>query len=359
MWGHSSRMSRSLLLLAFPLLTLPLFAQSPYDHNLHTVTPDNGPVSGGTPVTIEGDLRFSGLADPCGGPRVFIGGAEAQVLTYDETAIQIVTPPYTAGTFDVTVNRCGAPGTMKNGFKYTAGRGFAWERVLLPVYLSADLPGAFGSVWRTTLAGYNMTSGTAVTGHPEYDCQYPSASAAAPCFQELSRGAFDPQIDSDHHQPGRLIYIDPAQDARRIKLNLRLRDVSREASSLGTELNPVFEDDAIGPFDSFVLLNVPLGEPYRQKLRIYRLDLGDPATVKLYFTEGSTDVAQRDLTMSSEPSTNGFLLYPGYAELDLDRVPDLAGHAHSDILISVPLGRYWGYVSITNNVTQQVTTVTP
>ena len=333
-----------------------LFAQFDYDQNLHRVTPDRGPVGGGTTVTIEGEFNFSGIADPCAGPAVYVGGVRAEVRSYDETEIQFVTPPYTGGRFDVSVDRCGARGAMKNAFAYVADNNVRWERVLLPVYLSADVPGAHGSVWRTTLLGYNTGGFSIFTVHPESRC------SANPCADLVQNGAFVPQFETDQHEPGRLVYIEPASTAKRFNLNLRVRDLSRESSTLGTELRPVFEDDAFGPYDSFVLVNVPLGEPYRQKLRIYRIDAGAPSTVNVFFQDPQirfNNYGSRDIALAGEPATDGFLHYPGYAELDLDRLPELAGHTATDVLIDVTEGRYWAYVSVTNNVTQQVTHVTP
>ena len=335
-----------------------LSAQYQYDGHVHDVFPPIGPVAGGTAATIEGEFDFSGLADPCGGPRVYIGGVAAQVTGYDETTIEIKTPPYSAGRFDVLVDRCGAKGALKNGFTYVAGNGRTWDRLLLPVYLARDLAGAFGSVWRTTLSGYNSLGDLAFTGHPEYECQFPSNNAAVPCFELVRHGSFTPLVDTDQHQPGRIVYIETGEP-KRVRFNLRVTDVSRLSSSLGTELPVVYEDDAIGPFDQIVLQNIPLGESYRQKLRIYRIDTGDPATINIFLNDGNDSLGVRTVTMSQEPLVGGYLLYPGYVDLDLDRLPELAGHSRADIVISVPEGRYWAYVSVTNNDTQQVTHITP
>ena len=346
------------------LASASAWAQYPYDRSLHRITPDRGPIDGGTAVTIEGDFNFQGLADPCAGPTVYVGGIEAAVTSYTDGpggSIHFVTPAYTGGRFDVGVNRCGARAVMKNAFTYLAPDGRTeWERVLLPVYLATDVQGAFGSVWHSTLSGFSNVGGNAaVTGHPDFFCAYPSSAAAVTCFEPIPEGSFTPSITTDQHQPGRMIYIDPALQAKQIHLTLRVADRSREASSLGTNVPAVFEDDAYGPYQTFAIANIPLGTAYRQKLRLYRIDLGTPSTVNLFFSDGNASLSFRQITLSNEPSSEGFLLYPGYAELELDGLPELAGHAQADVLISVPLGRYWAYVSVTNNNTQEVTIVTP
>lgn len=356
--SYSVRMHRFLLLLTCVCVAFSSSAQFPYDRQLHRVTPTNGPVSGGTTVTIEGELNFSGLADPCLGPQVYVGGRSAQVTSGTETAVRFITPPYTTGTFDVVVDTCGARGVIKNAFTY-GDPSRPWERVLLPVFLMRDLPGAYGSMWRSELAGYNGTggSGAYVADHPESQC--PSTGFPTSCSQFVGNGTFVPFYESDQHVPGRMIYVSVLFGAKRVALSLRVRDVSRESSSLGTELRPVFEDDAFGPYDQFALPNVPLGPLYREKLRIYQLDVAEGATVDVGFYQGRDEVAHRTLKLSVEPLTDGFLLYPGYAELDLNAMPELTFLNSIDVLVAVTEGRYWGYLSVTNNKTQQVTAITP
>ena len=352
-------MKTTLSLLVTLAFASSLFADFPFDRQIHSATPDSGPLSGGTVVTLAGEFNFSGIADPCAGPQVLIGGVNADVLSYDETAIVVKTPPYVAGRFDVTVDRCGARGSLKNGFTYFNENEPKWEAILLPVYLQADLPGAFGSVWRTTLAGFNTGGDVAFTSRPDFKCAFPSPDAAVPCFQLVRHGSFEPLVTTDQHQPGRMVYVEAIDDVKRVRFNLRVNDKSRESATLGTELPVVYEDDAVGPFNQIVLLNVPLGEPYRQKLRIYRLDAGAATPINLFFNEGENSLGVRTVGIVSEPAVGGYVLYPGYVELDLNNLPELAGHSRTDIQISVTQGRYWAYVSVTNNNTQQVTHVTP
>jgi len=328
------------------LLAVPLFAQYQFDKRVHSVTPASGPVGGGTTVTIVGELNFI-VPDPCGAPVVYIGGIQAPVASYDDTTIVVTTPPYTSGTFDVIVERCGNRGAMKNAFTFT-NDGRTWEKVLLPVYLQNDLPGAFGSIWRTTLTAFNNGNDARIRGRSDRNPE------------QISYGPFAPSINSDQHQPGRIIYVAPSFSSKFVRFNLRVRDLSLEASTLGTELRTVHEDDAFGPVESFALWNVPLGEPYRQKLRVYRMDTGQPQTINIHFDEDGKDIPLLlSVKTSQEPATGDFQYYPGYYEVDLDRLPELAGHKQTTITISVPYGRYWGYVSVTNNITQQITTVTP
>jgi hypothetical protein len=340
-------MKTALSFIAICSFAFALSAQYPDDKKLQSITPDSGPVAGGTSVTVQGDMHFGGVVvSPCGDPQVYLGGLMMQLTSSTDTGFTFVTPAYTAGTFDILVDRCGYRAVMKNAFSYVSG-GRSWERVLLPVYLQNDLPGAFGSVWRTQLTALNLGNQAIFRGRSDRT------------GSEITYGPFVPNIDSDQHQPGRLVYISPAYASKLVRFNLLVRDLSREASTLGTTVPVVHEDDAFGPFDGMLFAKVPLGEPYRQKLRVYRMDLGEPQKVLVHFNDNGDELGLIDRDTSAEPAAGDFQIYPGYFEVDLNQLSNLAGHKQVDVQISVPYGRYWAYISVTNNDTQQVTTILP
>lgn len=80
------------------------------------VTPDAGPTSGGTAVTIPG----TGLTTT---QSVTVGGATAPFTVISDTELSAVTPPGTAGAADVVVTTTGGNATDTGGFTYTAGPG--------------------------------------------------------------------------------------------------------------------------------------------------------------------------------------------------------------------------------------------
>ncbi|MCF6097461.1 IPT/TIG domain-containing protein [Thermovorax subterraneus] len=84
---------------------------------IEKVEPKEGPVEGGTEVTITGEY-FAPNA------QVFIGGKAAQeVKVIDERTIKAKTPPHSAGYKDVTViNPDGGQATLKDGFYYKPPR---------------------------------------------------------------------------------------------------------------------------------------------------------------------------------------------------------------------------------------------
>ncbi|MBM3235315.1 hypothetical protein FJZ31_03340 [Candidatus Poribacteria bacterium] len=77
-----------------------------------SVTPNAGPLEGGTDIIITG-TRFLSGAD------VFIGGAEVSANVASPTKIKAETPPSTAGLKDVVVqNRDGQEATLEDAFTY-------------------------------------------------------------------------------------------------------------------------------------------------------------------------------------------------------------------------------------------------
>ncbi|MFO7152183.1 MAG: IPT/TIG domain-containing protein, partial [Bacillota bacterium] len=81
------------------------------------VEPAEGPVDGGTEITISGEYFSQGA-------RVFIGGKAAEdVRVVDDKTIKAKTPAHTAGYKDVTViNPDGGQATLQNGFYYRPPR---------------------------------------------------------------------------------------------------------------------------------------------------------------------------------------------------------------------------------------------
>ncbi|MEV0037948.1 IPT/TIG domain-containing protein [Streptomyces sp. NPDC050804] len=81
-----------------------------------TVTPDEGPTAGGTPVTVAG----TGLTTTSG---VTFDGTPAPFTVISDTAVSAVTPPGAAGSVDVVVSNDAGSATAVDGFTYVAGPG--------------------------------------------------------------------------------------------------------------------------------------------------------------------------------------------------------------------------------------------
>ena len=239
-----------------------------------------------------------------------------------------------------------------------------WHRVLVPIYFEGQVPGAFGSQWVVELSGYNgFFTHQRVTGHPTEGC-LPSQ-----CGDFILPGDFFvPFLGSGGTNIGRFVYVrstfEGADDPKSVRFSLVTRDVSREAEGFGTQIPVVREDDTFTGKIAFP--SVPMGALYRQKLRVYDFDgeRGGQAVVKIY-RGGSSDydpfdlINERTISFSSGPTLT-YPASPGFAQIDLGSLPELAGEQRVSLLVRPTQdGHYWAFISVTNNETQQVTTLAP
>ena len=223
----------------------------------------------------------------------------------------------------------------------------AYDIVLLPL-LTPPAFGAHGAEFRTLLTLENPTDvavevegirdqcnsgGCLPSGCDDYMVILPH-TAACPPYQGT---------------PGRfLILFDGEFD--RLAANLRVYDVSRNDQNFGTEMPIVRERElTTAPIH---LPAVPVTAGFRNTLRIY----GTRATtVRVTIGTQTTDIAL----------TPGAGIYdPAYAISNA--FPTAVPGEPSTLRVTVtPLdtgtdaARIWAFVSVTNNVTQLITTITP
>jgi IPT/TIG domain-containing protein len=81
-----------------------------------SITPAEGPVAGGTSVTIEGTALATTSS-------ITFDGAPASFVVVSATEVSAVTPAGAAGTADVVVTSAGGSDTLAAGFNYIAGPG--------------------------------------------------------------------------------------------------------------------------------------------------------------------------------------------------------------------------------------------
>jgi hypothetical protein len=223
-----------------------------------------------------------------------------------------------------------------------------FERVLVPVLFNG--PGAFGSQWVTEAEMLNV-SGRTISWLPRVSQPLPPLAAGA----TTSLSVFG------NRPSGLLLFIPRGDDVR---FSAVVRDVSRDATDWGTELPIVREHDVQ---ENVTLLNVPFDPRYRLQLRAYGIDgnsLGVTVTASGAGQTRSTHLFLRGPCPENEmEETEGACNsnQPSYASLDLTQAfPTLTGRhritiepAWSDVA-----KRLWAFVSVTNNATQQVTTIT-
>jgi Protein of unknown function (DUF4038)/IPT/TIG domain/Putative collagen-binding domain of a collagenase/Abnormal spindle-like microcephaly-assoc'd, ASPM-SPD-2-Hydin/Fibronectin type III domain len=124
------------------------FAASVPAPTVTSISPNTGPTTGGTAVTISGTNFTSGAT-------VTIGGAAAtNVVVVSGSTITATTPPGTAGAATVTVAVAGQSGSLTGGFTYLAK----------PTVTGVSPGGGpLGGQTAVTITGTNFASGAIVT----------------------------------------------------------------------------------------------------------------------------------------------------------------------------------------------------
>lgn len=227
--------------------------------------------------------------------------------------------------------------------------------VLLPAPVGVT-QGAYGSQWETELWIHNsqgqaviVTWGVCILDGSEQ------------CFVSIP--------------PGETV-IFPAQEGRTyetitvgsnleaLHFNLRTRDRSRAAQSAGTEI-PVVRGEEFY-YKPIWLLNVSIDPRFRNTLRIFLHPLDGSLTVTVRVHDASEGVllAERVVTIQSPPFHPPFATGWGIGSAMLTDIltglPPGVDRARIEIApVGSSSGRFWAYVSTTNNETQQITTVTP
>lgn len=136
-----------------------------------------------------------------------------------------------------------------------------------------------------------------------------------------------------------------------------MRDISRSAQSAGTEL-PVVREDALRAH--IALIDIPSEPGFRHSLRIYDVTHGAAVRVRIFPFQGDQALVDQNvmllqpenpLTAPAQIGLHGLTsLFPA-----LNGIPRLRIEIDALSLTQ----RLWGFVSITNNETQEFTTVTP
>lgn len=232
-----------------------------------------------------------------------------------------------------------------------------FEKIMFPIALRQPVPGAYGSLWKTEVwvrnGGQNPVM--IVTGCQVGGCQ---PYLMFPGVAERDTGVIYPPPGQP---PGTFLLAD-RRYAGDLQVSLRIRDLSRQELTWGTELPVVRSTDLrIGKLG---FLEVPLEARFRQMLRLYSM-AAEPIPVTVSFFEIpwlnlSPQPALATRTLTITPTT--FDVLPGYVELpDFgSTIPELIGKERVYVEIrSDSALPFWGFISVTNNETQHVTTITP
>jgi hypothetical protein len=230
-----------------------------------------------------------------------------------------------------------------------AQTGATFERILLPIFTN-PVHGAFGSEFHTELRAYNDSQFTLTVHGFEKFCpvtciELPDLPFELPPHQEL-----EPEDFLLNGNPGRFIYV-PKDRMADLSMNLRVFDVTRSAQNFGTEMPIVRAADF--RTNRLTLLGIPTDPKFRNTLRIYspeltnvQVSINDQPPVRVSLAAGADMFSPAYGVFTDFPSGAGTV-----------RVTiDVESLIISLLPIETPV---WAFVTVTNNDTQTISTITP
>jgi hypothetical protein len=301
-----------------------------------TIFPNAASVLGGDLVTITSTNAQS---------AVLIGGVPATSQVGADSVLRFKVPPHAAGTVDVWVNQTLA----KSAFHYFDPNGApdesAFETILVPTFYSG--PGAFGSQWSTDLLIRNESSIPIVSYRPLYftGCIFNFGF----CPQPIPPGATT-EIPAVPSLPvNGLLFRPLRQQSNAIWFSARVRDTSHESDDFGSEL-PIVRERSLRR-GRLVLPEVVVDPRYRTTLRLYSID--QHSAFRVDVRTNVVFIGSAFLTPTKGPGDEPYI-----ASIDLGTI---VGTGRYTVEVSAGPGnaRIWAVASVTNNVTQRVTLVTP
>jgi hypothetical protein len=325
--------------------------------------------AGGCTVFISGPFPCS--SPPCAAPEVLFGTKQSpEVGHLYNGVIKAVAPPG-QGIVDVTVRSATYTYTKVSAFQYVSRDD--WEALLLPIYTANVVDGAYGSRWISDWSVLNENETPLAAGLDLLTIDS-SCPVTCPVFPPLFPGAVESYLrlvspTGDSPSPAALFHV-RKEATEHLSGSLRTRDFTRQSENWGCEI-PIIRESELR--SSVSLVDVPREERFRQRLRIYDpVYPAEPARVEFFDPSGPL-LAVREVELAWPAGSSGglppegrfagsigFPLQPAFAEIDLGAVPELQGHERIRIRVTARSGqKIWAFVSITNNETQHVSTVTP
>ena len=329
-----------------------------------SLSPTSGSTFGNTVVTIKGSgFTTCIICSPAVPPAVLFGGMPAAaVRIIDSETLEAVTARSLPATVTVTVYGWNGldPAAASAPQSFTFNGPPALEPILMPIY-SAPVRGAFGSEFITTALATNRSQRNVHILGVDTTCLLATPildPAAHPQVLQGFVGNTKPLFTDCSTWPGRLLWV-PPQEADLVSFSIRVHDTSRNADSHGTEVPVVRLSDFSN--EPIVLAGVPVDPRFRALLRIYAPGhIGDYVTVRVGPIE-ETVLLQQGRTIF-EPAYATFNTWPVREQLP-------AGQETFTVTVIPPPERpgsppiaslaMWAFITVTNNTTQEITTITP
>jgi hypothetical protein len=220
------------------------------------------------------------------------------------------------------------------------------ERLLLPIF-TPPVGGAFGAEFHTDVTVGNHSNTVLSLSGLAYDCDVIISCPPTPNRIDLQPERVLRSDELVHNgAPGRFVFV-PKADLERLSMSLRVHDITREELNFGTEIPIVRESEFVnGPI---VFPLVPDFPWYRNTLRIYAA-----SPVNVLVKAGSQPAVRIALTGAADEFDPAYAIFNHFRGGGWARVTvqvDQPAHA-----TPVPI---WAFITVTNNQTQAITTITP
>lgn len=224
--------------------------------------------------------------------------------------------------------------------------------ILIPI-VALGHPGAHGTVWSSSVGLFNSNEHS-VDLEGRFSCLFECGSV-----KNVPAGTSTPvSLEAQPGPPGVLIYATPGS-SRQLHFTARVWNRERVTLDAGTTI-PVVTEFELVTDESLYLPMIPLDENSRLHLRVYEVGKSEPASVRVrFFTTINTNTVWETVINLNGDGADRFT--PQYGELigleSLLEDVDAFGPGRLLGIEITPLtnGRYWGFASLTNNVTQHVT----
>lgn len=274
------------------------------------------------------------------GATVLIDGVEVPTEEALHNIIAIA-PAHAAGSVNVEVRTVsGAIFTAPYALRYVDPAApvdpAVFERVLIPILYNG--PGAFGSQW--------VTETEVEPGSEEFEWFHDFERAA--CKVSCSR---PPALSDFRDHPAGMMVAVPRQYGP--LFSLRIRDVSRTETSYGAEIPIAREKDFRY---ELTFADVPFDPRYRLMLRLYSMSGVSTFT---NVTGPGPDASHVQLLGPCALPPSCASVQPAFGVADLKVLfPALAGQGPKTVR-TYGFEPHWGFITVTNNETQQVTVISP
>lgn len=287
--------------------------------------------------------------DPCTRVELRVGGVSVPFEADAFGGASFLPPPHEAGFVDIALVTGDTTVVTRGALYYALSFAPFVERVLFPVLDTVD--GVGGSRWVTEVMLSNPNR-WAVNSVPIF----PVDCVTDPCLDRLAPGSF--LSFEGFGYPRGVALVLPRGDADLLSFSVRVRDTSRIAQGLGTRIPVVRERDMLRNAP-VTLLDVPREPKYRVKVRYYALSPFVEETPRgiLTIIDHETGTRTEQEVLFTLPEDDPENMQPAFAEIDFfDGTP---GRRISLYLEGPEESFVWGFATVTNNETQQVTIVTP